>query len=103
MVSVSNEVDEIICDLLKMQYLMIRDLGGKQHQTLCVDNKNNFYLLLLFTVYLQLTYTGLGGLGLGVGVVVGGLYVHTLVKNLPIKILMLLFLVTIWWCVPACD
>ena len=33
------------------------------------------------------------GLGFGVLGVVGGLYVHTLVKNLLIKFLMMLFLV----------
>ena len=56
---------------------MIRDFGGNQHQISRGDNNNKFYLLLLFTVYLQLPYTGLGGWGLGVGVVVGGLYEHT--------------------------
>ena len=37
---------------------------------------------------------GFGVYGLGTGVWVGGLYVHTLVKNVLIKFLMMLFLVT---------
>ena len=56
----------------------------------------------IYYYYLTIGDLGFGGLSLRVLGVIGGLYVHTLVKNLLIKLLMMLFLVTIWCCLPAC-
>ena len=74
---------------------------GEQHQISCGDNFYKFYLLLFFDC-ISITYSHRVW-GLGFEGVVGRLYIHTLVKNLRIQVLMMLFLVTIWCCLPACD
>mgnify|MGYP001800937135 CR=1 FL=1 len=64
----------------------------------------------IYYYYLTLGGLGFGGLSLRVLGVIGRLYVHTLVLNLLIKLVMMLFLffmmlflVTIWCCLPACE